>query len=279
MPKGLSLHIGLNHVDPSHYDGWDGALAGCIPDAEAMTSLAKKQKFKPTRLLNEQATASAVMGAISEAAQKLKVGDIFFLTYAGHGSQVPDKNGDEKDDYDETWVLYDRQLVDDELYSLWSQFAPGVRILVVSDSCHSGTMTRAILYQQLNNSPLAHGTLADPTRGTRAMPEDARKRTYKKNKALYDGIQQAFRSGDKVNVSASVLLISGCQDNQLSSDGDKNGLFTQTMLQVWNKGQFKGRYRKFYQEIAQRMPPWQSPNFYRAGLTNPQFEAQNPFTV
>jgi hypothetical protein len=140
-------------------------------------------------------------------------------------------------------------------------------------------MTRAILYQQLNNSPLAHGALADPTKGTRAMPEDARNRTYKKNKALYDGIQQTFRSGDKVNVSASVLLISGCQDNQLSSDGDKNGLFTQTLLQVWNKGQFKGRYRKFYQEIAQKMPPWQSPNFYRAGLTNPQFEAQTPFTI
>jgi hypothetical protein len=279
MPKGLSLHIGLNRVDPSHYDGWDGALAGCEADANDMTALAKKQKFKPTKLLNEQATAAAVIGAISEAAQKLKVGDIFFLSYSGHGSQVPDKNGDEKDGWDETWVLYDRQLVDDELYSLWSQFAPGVRILVLSDSCHSGTVTRAILYQQLHNSPLAQGTLADPTLGTRAMPEDVRNRTYKKNKALYDGVQQAFRSGDKVNVSASILLISGCQDNQLSSDGDKNGLFTQTMLKVWNKGEFKGRYRKFYQEIAQQMPPWQSPNFYRAGLTNPQFEAQNPFTV
>lgn len=279
MPKGLSLHIGLNHVDPAHYDGWDGQLAGCEADAHDMTALAKKQKFKPTRLINEQATADAVIRAISDAANKLKVGDLFLVSYSGHGGQVPDRNGDEKDGWDETWVLYDRQLVDDELYALWSQFEPGVRVLVISDSCHSGTVTRQILYEQLTTGPLAHGALAAPTLGTRAMPEDARNRTYKKNRAFYDGIQKAFRSGDKVNVGASILLMSGCQDNQLSSDGDRNGLFTQNMLQVWNKGQFKGRYRKFYQEIAQRMPPWQSPNFYRAGIVNPQFEAQTPFTI
>jgi len=45
---------------------------------------------------------------------------------------------------DETWVLYDRQLVDDELYKIWSKFKPGVRILVLSDSCHSGTVPRDI---------------------------------------------------------------------------------------------------------------------------------------
>lgn len=45
---------------------------------------------------------------------------------------------------DETWVLYDRQLVDDELYKIWSKFKPLVRILVFSDSCHNGTVTRDI---------------------------------------------------------------------------------------------------------------------------------------
>lgn len=30
MPtKGLSLHLGLNRVDPAHYGGWDGALTAC----------------------------------------------------------------------------------------------------------------------------------------------------------------------------------------------------------------------------------------------------------
>ena len=51
---------------------------------------------------------------------------------------------EETDQLDETWVLYDRQLLDDELYDLWCRFAPGVRILMISDSCHSGTVSRAV---------------------------------------------------------------------------------------------------------------------------------------
>ena len=36
MAKGISIHIGLNHVDPKHYQGWDGALNACIADANDM---------------------------------------------------------------------------------------------------------------------------------------------------------------------------------------------------------------------------------------------------
>ena len=80
-------------------------------------------------------------------------------------------------------------------------------------------------------------------------------------------------------VKASVLLISGCQDNQLSSDGDFNGLFTSQLLKVWKNGVFKGDYRKFHKEITNRMPPDQTPKYFRAGKINPQFESQSPFTV
>ena len=45
MAKGLSLHIGLNHVDPTHYQGWDGALIACIADARDMRALGKKKGF------------------------------------------------------------------------------------------------------------------------------------------------------------------------------------------------------------------------------------------
>ena len=80
------------------------------------------------------------------AAKTLQGGDLFFLTYSGHGGQVPDVNGDEADKKDETWCLYDGQLIDDELYFELSKFAAGVRILVLSDSCHSGTVTREAIF-------------------------------------------------------------------------------------------------------------------------------------
>jgi len=84
-----------------------------------------------------------VIAAITSAATAIVEGSIFFLTYSGHGGQVPDITGDEVDLQDETWCLFDGELLDDELRVLWSKFAPGVRILVLSDSCHSGTVIKA----------------------------------------------------------------------------------------------------------------------------------------
>src|SRR5688572_26609917 len=145
MPKGMSIHIGMNYVDPDHYDGWDGELFACVFDAKDMRDLARKAGFKTnTILLNEEAHAKAVIDALKAAARELKKGDVLLLTYSGHGGQVKDTNGDERDRdrMDETWVLYDRELVDDELFDLWAKFKQGVRIFVLSDSCHSGTVIR-----------------------------------------------------------------------------------------------------------------------------------------
>ena len=89
MSQGISVHIGLNRVDPRHYQGWDGQLAACEADAKDMQVLAQKQKFKSsTLLLTGAATALAVSAAIQGAAKTLKSGDLFFLTYSGHGGQV-----------------------------------------------------------------------------------------------------------------------------------------------------------------------------------------------
>ena len=71
----------------------------------------------------------------------------------------------------------------------------------------------------------------------------------------------------------------GCQDNQTSADGDRNGLFAETVLAVWKNGKFKGDYRGFHQSIVKLMPPKQSPNYFTIRRTNEQFESQKPFTV
>ena len=271
--NGRSLHIGLNRVDRDHYGGWDGTLAGCEFDANDMEAIAKSKGFSTSVLLTEAARSDAVVGEIEAAAKALGPGDIFFLTYSGHGGQVPDLNGDEEwDRSDETWVLYDRQLVDDELYALWGSFAAGVRVVVLSDSCHSGSVTRALFYDA---SP------ANETAGSRFknLPREVQKTTYEEHKDEYDAIQNGHPQGDHVGVGASVLLISGCMDNQLSRDGDRNGLFTQTLKEVWNDGTFSGPYQAFRNEIADRMPSDQTPNFFRVGLNAPLFEQQSPFTV
>ncbi len=267
MAKGISLHIGLNQVDPAQYEGWDGALTACEFDANDMQAIAKKRRFSTQKLLTKDATSTAVLAGIAAAAKKLAKGDLFLLTYSGHGGQVRDTNGDDTDGRDETWVLFDRQLVDDELYAAFGRFKAGVRIFVLSDSCHSGTVVRA-MPAFLSGGPRV-----------RLMPPDVGAKVEAAHKSTYRAIQKANPPAAQAKVKASVLLVSGCMDNQLSRDGDRNGLFTENLRTVWKNGKFKGSHRRFRDAIAARMPADQTPNFYRAGVRSTAFEAQSPFTI
>ena len=277
MAKGLSLSIGLNSVDPKHYGGWAGELNACEADAAEMSALAKSQGFRPTVLLTRRATRAGVQAALEKAARQLAAGDIFVLSYSGHGGQLPDLDRDEPDAQDETWCLFDGELVDDELHALLAQFAAGVRALVLSDSCHSGTAVRAAWYR---GAAAARAGSGAPQVRYRAMPPDAALRTYRLHRAFYDRILAPPRRGEaRREAAASILLISGCQDNQLSADGEVNGLFTGELLRVWRNGAFKGSHPDFHRAIVRRMPPDQTPNYFRAGRPSAAFERQRPFTV
>lgn len=275
MATGVSIHIGLNRVDPAHYrdehgQPWDGALVACEFDAHDMQALAEAQGFATQLLLTEQATSHNVIAAITHAAQDLQAGDILLLTYSGHGGQVPDRNDEEEDELDETWCCYDRQIVDDELYALWAMFQPGVRIFMLSDSCHSGSVAK---------DPEVVRLTAERGTRTRVLPLEVQSATYRAHKAFYDGLQAQNPAGDQVEIGASLILISGCQDNQSSYDGERNGLFTEKLLKVWNGGKFKGNMLHFQRRIRAQMPPVQSPNYFRTGTPNRQFEQQRPFTI
>jgi metacaspase-1 len=282
MARGMSLHIGLNKVDPDHYDGWDGALNACEADANDMEDLARTKGFEPTKLLTEAGTSDAIIQAIEKAAGELESGDIFFVTYSGHGGQVPDTNREEEaDNSDETWLAYDRQIVDDELYALWGKFADGVRILVLSDSCHSGSVNKAITDEDVPDPVKTAEEAAKQNPRYRALPRDKMIATYQQNEELYNGIQDACPSSE---VSASelgvrVLLISGCQDDQLSKDGIANGAFTGKLLEIWDDGAWQGNYATFHETIRSQMPDDQQPNLNPVGADNSDFDQQNPFTV
>lgn len=283
--KGYSIHIGLNGVDPKRYEGWSGDLAGCENDARDMKAIAQHQGFSTTDvLMTDQATHPRVVAAISKAAATLRSGDLFFLTYSGHGNQVPDENGDETEDHkDETWVLHDEELIDDELFALWSKFEQGVRIAVLSDSCHSGTITREPppgsmgwgAARQLPAQEARHESVGR----TKAMPRDVSLKLRKSNADYYRQVQVDNPQGSRVAIGATVILISGCQDNQTSADGDQNGRFTESLLKTWGEGQFKGGYRAFQKAILRDMPDNQSPNYFAVGMPNTAFERQKPFGI
>ncbi len=284
--KGISLHVGLNAVDPQQYEGWDGTLTACEADADSMQALAKAVGYKTKVLLTKDATRKAVIGGIQAAAKAMGPGDIFLLTYSGHGGQVPDYSGDEAiddpaDTMDETLCLFDGQLIDDELYALWAGFPADSRVLVVTDCCHSGTNIRAVMVAEMAARPTT------PDKTPRAMPLAVAAKVARAKGKFYREISDkvaAAWSGPATRemalpIGASVRLLSACQDNQVAMDGLINGLFTSRLLQAWGNGAFQGNYDAFHAAILGQMPPEQTPNQFEVGQASPAYDAQRPFDI
>ena len=264
MARGVSLHIGLNEVDPNHYkdgDGnpWKGELAACEADAHAMVDLATAQKFEVRGpLLSKAATSAAVIAEITKAAAELEPGDLFFLTYSGHGGQVTNLNPEddpEEDDLDETWCLYDRELIDDELYGMLSTFRPGVRVVIFSDSCHSGTVDRG-------DPP------DDDLPAAKQLPMSVAIATEKAHQAEYDELQRKVPKAQLTTMAATVVLLSGCQDHQFSRDGRANGAFTGALLKAWKEPAARKSLQALLNATAAGIPKDydQTPNFTVMGF-------------
>lgn len=251
-----------------------------------MQAIAEERGYATNILLTQSATRTAVLGSIQQAAAELRDGDIFLLTYSGHGGQLPDFNSDEQDAVDETWCLYDGQLIDEELYMLWTRFQAGVRILVLSDSCHSGTVIRA-----MPDGGFADETMAcapnRPATWPRSMPRQVAARVFRQNRQFYTNIGKSLDAVESAILTkvlacplhCTVQLIPGCQDNQPSMDGPFPGASTGRLLEVWDEGRFKGTYAQFHAAILQGMPSTQSPNHWIIGRPNSVFLNQKPFEI
>ena len=308
LRKGMSLHIGLNRLDPLGYprdaedpegSGWEGPLVACENDAEDMHKIAAGQGFDSTLLLTEEATSENVMAALRRAAKRLTKGDTFLLTYSGHGGQVDDVSGDERDDdVDETWCLFDRQMIDDELYAMYADFKAGVNIFVLSDSCHSGTVTRAMgrMEPELTKAE-KKAIFGSENPSFRVMPRETAGDVYYARWEFYDDIQNNVRRVEPEDFKASIRLISACQDDQEAADGLRNGKFTGVVKKIWRNGRFNGGFREFHDAISNNLKKEyarklkgrsekeieelhiQTPNYNAQGAENDEIDHQPPFSI
>lgn len=186
MQTGLALTIGLNSVNPEHYSGWARNLNSCEADAIDMADIAKSEKFSTKVLIAKEGIRSNVIEEILNAAQSLKRGDIFMMAYSCNGGEVPDLNT-LTDTYTlHTACLYDGQLINYELFSLLAKFQKGVRILIFTDSCHSGTVTKSAFFQG-SIAARSSAVSSEPVR-YKLMPQHVSLRTYRQNKNFYEKI-------------------------------------------------------------------------------------------
>ena len=204
--KGKALLFGLNY---SHSKS--GKLNGCINDVFNISQYIRNTLAIPiVSYTDDVDLANTSYDGIIKNLHSLAIDtykenlDFVWIHYSGHGSYQIDISGDEKDGMDEGLVPSDYEkkgiLIDDIINHMISSFNPKTKIVFVCDSCHSGSMLDL-------------------------------KYTWTDMKLQIDNKNCAIRS--------NTILISGCMDNQTSTDafnllGDNQsiGALTASILKV-----------------------------------------------
>lgn len=130
----------------------DAPLRGCHNDVLQLRALLAERYSLADGglrlLLDEAATTAAITDGLRwlAAAEPEERDPVRLFHFAGHGTYIADQEGDEPDGQDECLVPYDYAtagpLSDDRLAELYHDFGPATHLLLVMDSCHSGTIDR-----------------------------------------------------------------------------------------------------------------------------------------
>lgn len=131
-------------------------LVGPANDLKAMESLLHETGANDLVVLKDAAaTRTSIETAIQQVGLRAKPGDWVVLYYSGHGAEAARRAGAGQGGEKDQFVLLpgfdpDRQdperfVVDKDFYAWLARYVPAeTKILMVVDSCHSGTMHRAI---------------------------------------------------------------------------------------------------------------------------------------
>lgn len=230
-----ALCVGIN----DYPFGEENDLRGCVNDANDWATLLENHfAFTDVKqLLNSDATKAKVITGIKDLLNGAKAGDILVFTNASHGTYLADTDGDE-DKYDEAICPYDTDsnlLVDDELRNLFKNIPKGVQLSVISDSCHSGSVTRVMVNEYRRNRQLNPRVFG----GKELSPNDLRTARAKKEKYPESGMKE--------------ILLSGCKSNQTSADAYINNDYHGAMSYHAIKAITGGNYNLTYADLHKRL--------------------------
>jgi metacaspase-1 len=163
MVQKKALIVGINAYPQS-------PLQGCVNDAHDYETTLIAKGFTIAILLDSMATKAAIISGLQWLVSGAITGDVLAFCYSGHGTKVPDTNGDEAEGFDEGLCPVDyfvnpaqRTIIDDELKAIFSTVPAGVTLEPFLDSCYSGTATRG-----LNIKEFTARVLPGPKRGVKA---------------------------------------------------------------------------------------------------------------
>jgi hypothetical protein len=257
-PKRYGLFVGINYINTS------SELAGCINDAQDLYERLSPHFDEILVLTEDQATKARIMDEKARFVGKLQYKDRFWDTYSGHGTWVPDRNNDEPDKRDEALCPIDFQdnlILDDEIFEVYSKRKRGSKIVMLTDSCHSGSVFR--LY---------------------GMPEWGRAIKFiapeqilsARTAGVAEKLEEKFLARETIKqhqeASSGIIHFSGCQDIEYSYDanfnGRANGAFTYYFLAALAKLGFEASCREIHEAMKEFLPSHQYPQRPKLNATS-----------
>jgi len=203
-----ALLIGINYSYRGHPDTPD-ELKGCIDDVDTLGQLLLSSGWSLDDMMiltdntrHQLPTRKNIINAARWLVHDARPGDVFFFSYSGHGAQETDPHGYEEDGLNETILPLDANtrgmITDDELNAILVRNLPsGCKLMAVIDACHSGT--------QLDLPYTLNTTFTSASWKEETNP---------------------------LHTKGDVQLISGCRDNETSSDGNRGGAMTKALVTV-----------------------------------------------
>jgi hypothetical protein len=237
-----ALCVGVNRYPRPELE-----LKGCVNDAKGWATLLNEHydfaRSDIELITDSRASKARVRRGLDDLLAGARRGDVLVFSNSSHGTYRADENGDESV-YDEALCPYDCEdelLVDDELRELFADIPWGVRLTMISDSCHSGSATRD------PEDPFApdrrRRRFCDPRSiGRRDLP-DIRRTARPRAAELHP--EREMRE----------LLLSGCRSDQYSYDAKFGRTFHGAMSIFAQRLIAQAGYRITYRQLHRQLVP------------------------
>lgn len=236
--------VGIND-----YKGVMNDLNGCVNDANDWANLLREEfDFETKLILDSDATREAIKGALLGLIKNASPGDSLVFTFSGHGTWVFDQGTlDESDNRDEALVAYDGIIIDDEIREILKTHLEKASLTIISDSCHSGSVTRSYLKNVVERGRTKNPNPPIP----RFLPPE--EDVYALKALMLPVRKRAFYPESTMNH----ILLSGCNALEYSYDayfgGRYNGAMTYFATQLIRSNQ-ELSWQDLYKDLRELLP-------------------------
>lgn len=228
--RRAALCIGINE-----YSNPDDHLSGCVADAQEWEAALKRLGFEVQALHDSHATKRRIIEELGKMIANSQAGDVLVLQYSGHGTFVPDLDGDDAGGKDEAIcpVDYDtgELLVDDEIRAELEKLPRNVQLTMFMDNCYS-----------YSNGRFALGRVLEPSANGKPRFVKLRRSVLDRYLEMRRGSRRtrAFSRGGAQEEMRWVSF-SACKDNELAWETNGRGDYSRIAIPLLSQAGLTNR--------------------------------------